>query len=112
MSVVDTEALLRGDSNRRRRKVDRHVGGYKIHEGGKNGSVEIVDGTLVRTISKRLGKDDRQMIPLKGISSVNHDRKRMKTDEVTIITSGATFTWKVANADDFVAELNQAIAGT
>ncbi len=112
MCVVDTGALLREDSNRRRRKVDRNVGGYKIHEGGKNGSVEIVDGTLVRTISKRLGKDDRQMIPLKGISSVNHDRKRMKTDEVTIITSGATFTWKVANADDFVAELNQAIAGT
>ncbi len=79
MSVVDTEALLRGDSNRRRRKVDRNVGGYKIHEGGKNGSVEIVEGTLIRTISKRLGKDDRQMIPLKGISSVNHDRKRMKT---------------------------------
>ena len=52
------------------------------------------------------------MIPLKGISSVNHDRKRMKTDEVTIITSGASFTWKVANADDFVAELNQALAAT
>ena len=86
------------------------VGGYKIREGGKNGSVEIVEGTLVRTISKRLGKDDRQMIPLKGISSVNHDRKRMKTDDVTIITSGASFTWKVANADDFVAELNKALA--
>ncbi len=88
------------------------MGGYEIREGGKNGSVEIVDGTLVRTISRRLGKDDRQMIPLKGISSVNHDRKRMKTDEVTIYTSGASFTWKVANADDFVAELNQAIAGS
>lgn len=112
MSVVDTGALLREDSNRRRRKVDRTVSNYKIREGGKNGSVEIVEGTLIRTTSKRLGKDDRQMIPLKGISSVNHDRKRMKTDDVTVITSGATFTWKVANADDFVAELNQAIAGT
>ena len=101
-----------GGSNRRQRKVDKNVSDYKIREGGKNGSVEIVEGTLVRTISKRLGKDDRQMIPLKGISSVNHDRKRMKTDDVTVITSGATFTWKVANADDFVAELNQAIART
>jgi hypothetical protein len=104
--------LLREDSNRRRRKMDGTVSDYKIREGGKNGSVEIVEGTLVRTISKRLGKDDRQMIPLKGISSVNHDRKRMKTDDVTVITSGATFTWKVANADEFVAELNQAIART
>jgi hypothetical protein len=82
---------------------------YQIRESGKNGSVEIVDGALVRTISKRLGKDDRQMIPLKGISSVNHDRKRMKTDEVMVITSGASFTWKVSDADKFVAELNKAL---
>jgi|TARA_B100001964_G_C13945407_1_gene470888 hypothetical protein len=85
-------------------------GMWQIRESGKNGSVEIQDGALIRIIKKRVGKDDRQTIPLKGITSVSHDRKRMKTDEVSVITSGATFTWKVSSAEDFVNALNAAIA--
>jgi len=57
---------------------------WQIRESGKNGSVEIQDGALIRIIKKRVGKDDRQTIPLKGITSVSHDRKRMKTDELVL----------------------------
>jgi|TARA_B100001964_G_C13644746_1_gene342109 hypothetical protein len=83
---------------------------YMIREDGKNGSVVITPDTLERTIRKRIGKDDRQVIPLKGVTSVQQDRKRLKTDEVTVITSGAVFTWKVSKAEQFVDELNRAIA--
>ena len=83
---------------------------FTIREDGKNGSVVITPDSLERTIKKRLGKDDRQVIPLKGITSVQQDRKRLKTDEVTVITSGAAYTWKVSKAEKFVDELNRAIA--
>ena len=83
---------------------------YMIREDGKNGSVVITPDTLERIIRKRIGKDDRQVIPLKGVTSVQQDRKRLKTDEVTVITSGAVFTWKVSKAEQFVDELNRAIA--
>ena len=83
---------------------------YMIREDGKIGSVVITPDTLERTIRKRIGKDDRQVIPLKGVTSVQQDRKRLKTDEVTVITSGAVFTWKVSKAEQFVDELNRAIA--
>ena len=83
---------------------------FTIREDGKNGSVVITPDSLERTIKKRLGKDDRQVIPLKGITSVQQDRKRLKTDEVTVITSGAACTWKVSKAEKFVDELNRAIA--
>ncbi len=83
---------------------------YMIREDGKNGSVVITPDTLERTVRKRIGKDDRQVIPLKGVTSVQQDRKRLKTDEVTVITSGAVFTWKVSKAEQFVDELNRAIA--
>ena len=83
---------------------------WQIKESGKKWSVEITADALIRTVKKRLGKDDRQIIPLKAISSVHHDRKRLKTDEVRVITSGEVYEWKVSGADGFVEELNTAIA--
>ena len=83
---------------------------YQIRESGKNGSVQIQADHLLRILKKHVGANDRQIIPLKGISSVQQDRKRLKTDDVTVITSGATFTWKVSKAEKFVEELNRAIS--
>ena len=83
---------------------------YTIREKGKNGTLEITSDFLIRTIKKRLGKDDRETIPIRAISSVRHDRKRMKTDDVQVVTSGQVWEWKVKNAEKFAAELNQALA--
>ena len=83
---------------------------YTIREKGKNGTLEITSDFLIRTIKKRLGKDDRETIPIRAISSVRHDRKRMKTADVQVVTSGQVWEWKVKNAEEFVAELNQALA--
>ena len=83
---------------------------YTIREKGKNGTLEITSDFLIRTIKKRLGKDDRETIPIRAISSVRHDRKRMKTDDVQVVTSGQVWECKVKNAEKFVAELNQALA--
>ena len=83
---------------------------YRIREKGKNGTLEITSDFLIRTIKKRLGKDDRETIPIRAISSVRHDRKQMKTDDVQVVTSGQVWEWKVKNAEKFVAELNQALA--
>ena len=83
---------------------------YTIREKGKNGTLEITSDFLIRTIKKRLGKDDRETIPIRAISSVRHDRKRMKPDDVQVVTSGQVWEWKVKNAEEFVADLNQALA--
>ena len=83
---------------------------YTIREKGKNGTLEITSDFLIRTIKKRLGKDDRETIPIRAITSVRHDRKVMKTDDVQVVTSGQVWEWKVKDAEKFVAELNQALA--
>ena len=83
---------------------------WQIKESGRNGSVEITPDALIRTVKKRLGRDDRQMIPLRAISSVHHDRKRVKTDAVRIVTSAEVYEWKVTDAESFVEELHTAIA--
>lgn len=83
---------------------------YKIRESGKNGVVAVYDNRLERTIKKRLGKDDRQTIPMKQVTSVHHDRKLTKTDQVRLQVGVITYTWKVSKADAFVASVNQKLA--
>ena len=92
----------------------RHIlwktwGMYTIREKGKNGTVEITSDFLIRTIKKRF-RGDRETIPIRAITSVRHDRKVMKTDDVQVVTSGQVWEWKVKDAEKFVAELNQALA--
>ena len=82
---------------------------YRIREKGKNGTLEITSDLLIRTIRRRF-RGDRETIPLREITSVRHDRKQMRTDDVQVVTSGQVWEWKVKNAEKFVAELNQALA--
>jgi hypothetical protein len=84
------------------------MGNYTVREDGKNGSVEVTATMITRTIAKRLGRDDKEMIPMKAISSARHDRKRVGTDVVTLHTSGKVFEWKIAKSDQaeaMVAEI-------
>ena len=48
---------------------------FTIREDGKNGTVEIAEGRIIRTRKKTMGKDDIQTIPVKAITAVSHDRK-------------------------------------
>lgn len=85
-----------------------------IREEGKNGTVEVTPTMITRTIAKRLGRDDKEMIPMKAISSARHDRKRLGTDVVTLHTSGKVFEWKIAKSDQaeaMVAEIMGHITG-
>ncbi len=79
----------------------------KVREEGRNGEVTIGETGLTRVFKKRLGKDDRQFIPYSRITVVEHDRKRLGSDVVTVRVSGQTFEWKVAaDAEGFVDRVN------
>ena len=82
---------------------------YRIREKGKNGTLEITSDLLIRTIRRRF-RGERETIPLREITSVRHDQKQMRTDDVKVVTSGQVWEWKVKNAEEFVADLNQALA--
>lgn len=84
------------------------VGGgtYRIKEDGKNGTVEIAQGRLIRTHKKTLGKDDIQTIPIKAISAVDHDRRGLGSDIVRVTTAAGSYEWKVSNAEQMVAEIH------
>lgn len=82
---------------------------YTIREAGKNGSVEVRTDCIVRTIKHRLGKDDVQTIPLRGITSVAHNRKMAGTDIVTVNAGAQTFQWKVKDAESMTAAVNAAL---
>ena len=82
---------------------------YRIREKGKNGTLEITSDLLIRTIRRRL-RGEWETIPLREITSVRHDQKQMRTDDVKVVTSGQVWEWKVKNAEEFVADLNQALA--
>jgi hypothetical protein len=79
---------------------------YTIREDGKNGTVEIFDDRVVRTRSKRVGKDDVQTFPIKAITAVTHDRKTLGTDEVKIQFGSISYEWKVKDAERMVADLH------
>ncbi len=81
---------------------------YRIHESGRNGTVEILDDRIVRTLRKRLGRDDTQTIPIRAITAVHHDR-RVGRDRVRLDTSGASYEWKVTDGKSLIEELNAKI---
>lgn len=78
---------------------------YKIHESGRNGTIEILDDRIIRTLKKRLGRDDTQTIPMHAITAVHHDR-RAGRDRVRLDTSGQSYEWKVTDGKGLVEELN------
>jgi len=78
---------------------------YKIHESGRNGTVEVLDDRIVRTLKKRLGRDDTQTIPIRAVVAVHHDR-RAGRDRVRLDTGGAAYEWKVSDGKGLVEELN------
>ena len=105
---------------------------YMIREKGRNGGLTITPDALVRTIHEKEEqsfwvlsnrKDSTVSIPLGSISSVSHHTRRFSTDKVVVATSvdeggqgvligvgdGKAWKWKVANAELFVEELNQAL---
>jgi hypothetical protein len=80
---------------------------FVIREDGKNGTVEIQSDRIIRTRKKRVGKDDEQVIPIKAISGVHHDRKTLGTDHVKLDVGSVTYEWKVSRAEEMVAALHQ-----
>ena len=105
---------------------------YMIREKGRNGGLTVTHDALVRTIHEKEEqsfwvlsnrKDSTVSIPLDSISSVSHRPRRFSTDRVVVMTSfdergqgvligvgdGKAWKWKVANAELFVEELNQAL---
>jgi len=82
-------------------------GFWRISEDGRNGQVSITPNGLDRTLAKTFGKDDRQMIPFKSIQFIEHDRKSLGFDVVTLHTSAKAVSWKViGDAEGFVDQVN------
>ena len=81
---------------------------YQVKEDGKNGTISIDEKGVLRTVKKFIGKDDTQFIPAQAIAFVNHNRKMIGADEVTVsTTAGLTFTWRVGkDVEMFVEQLN------
>lgn len=80
---------------------------YTVKEQGKNGTVEIIGATIVRTIRKVIGKDDVTTIPLRMVASVHLNRRTMGADVVTVTTTGGqTFEWKTSGASDIANSIN------
>ncbi|MGI9528767.1 MAG: hypothetical protein ACR2NG_03580 [Acidimicrobiia bacterium] len=82
---------------------------FMIREAGKNGSVEVFDDRLVRTIKNRITKNDQQIFPLKSVTSVHQDRKMLRTDKVRMTVGIETYEWKVKDAERFVKVVNERI---
>jgi hypothetical protein len=90
--------LVHGFGRRKdRRMSDRE---FMIREKGRNGSVVVQDGRLIRTLKKRLGRSDEQVVMLKSIHEVHLDRNMMRADTIKVTTSGATYVWKCRDAED------------
>lgn len=80
---------------------------YIVREEGKNGSVTVLQDRIVRTIKKRIGKDDVVTIPVKAVVGVFHNRKSLGTDEVVLdMSGGRRYEWKVKNAEAMVEDLH------
>lgn len=86
-------------------------GSFSISESGRNGKITFEPSGLQREIKKTMGRDDRQFIPYNGIQYVQHDRKSLKKDVVTVGVGATSFEWKIkSGAGDFVTRLNAIIA--
>ncbi|MEM9521599.1 MAG: hypothetical protein AAGA37_19980 [Actinomycetota bacterium] len=91
-----------------RSEEKRHgAGEYEISEDGKNGSVRFEPGRMVRKVKKLVGRDDEQAIPIRAITAVSLDRKRVGRDVVKITTSGGEYEWKMNRGEAFKAELDR-----
>lgn len=73
---------------------------YKIKEAGRNGTVEIKGTRLVRTIKKRIGRNDEQVIPISSVSHVEIDRKLLGADTVLVHVGTRTYAWKTSRAEE------------
>ena len=78
---------------------------YKIHENGRNGTVEVLDDRIVRSLKKRLGRTDTQTILIRAVSAVHHDR-RSGRDRVRLDVGNTSYEWKVSNGAQLVADIN------
>lgn len=83
---------------------------FKVAEDGRNGTVTLGEKGIDRVLRKTIGKDDRQFIAYRSISSVHHDRKLMGRDQVEIHVGHKSYTWKIkTDAEGFVNTLNDRI---
>jgi hypothetical protein len=82
---------------------------FIIREAGKNGTIQVFDDRLERTLKNRITKNDQQIFPLKNVTSVHQDRKMMRTDKVKVVIGIETYEWKVKNAEAFVSLVNEKI---
>ncbi|MDK1292933.1 MAG: hypothetical protein QGM46_11475, partial [Actinomycetota bacterium] len=80
---------------------------FTIKESGRNGTVEVFDDRIERTIKNRIVKDDHQMIPLRNATSVHQDRRMLGADKVRVVVGIETYEWKVKNAEKFVKVMNE-----
>ena len=87
------------------------MGKFTVKEDGNNGSVEVNADEIVRTHKRRLGRDDKVRIPMRTVSSVDHD-SQLGGDVVTVKTPGAVYAWKLSDdeAKQLTAEIKAYIA--
>ena len=79
---------------------------FTVRESGRNGTVQVFDDRLERTLKNRITKNDIQIFPLKSITSVHQDRKMVRTDKVRVVVGIETYEWKIKNAETFVRLVN------
>lgn len=92
---------------------------YAIREKGRNGSLEVTQDLLVRTIhdkeppnfwTRRRRREGREVIPIRTITDVRHHPSRFRTDTVSVSAQGRVWKWKVSHAGEFVAALNDSVS--
>jgi len=77
----------------------------KIHASVRNGTVEFLSDRIVRSLKKRLGRDDTRPLPMRAVVAVHRDH-RTGRDKVRVDTSGQSYEWKVTDGKSLVEELN------
>lgn len=82
---------------------------YEIKVDGRNDVVEVVDGMIVRTSRKVLGKDDVLRIPLSKVTGIDVDRQMVRADIVTLKVGHERHEWKMSDAEAFAAEVMAAL---
>lgn len=82
---------------------------YEIKAEGRNDVVEVVEGVIVRTSRKVLGKDDVLRIPLSQVTGIDVDRQMVRSDIVTLKVGLERHEWKMPEAEAFAAEVMGAI---
>jgi hypothetical protein len=73
---------------------------FAIREKGRNGTVVVHDGRLIRNLKKHIGRNNEQVIMLKSIHEVHLDRHMVGADTIKVTTSAGTYEWKCRDAED------------